>query len=353
MKKPLFAALFSTFAILGFAEYKVRLGNVLEQVRYIALDFCYICKDMSKEEKRWGVMPMVYFLRLLALQPLKVHYFWGKCLSWIAENLIRYRRDTVMINLARSFPEKKYKEIGQIATGFYHHFGRLVAETVWFAGAYNIKRLVASHICTISNPQFLNELYASTPGVVILTSHFGNWEIIGGVMNYAGKDGLDFDESRVTVVYKHLESGLWDGVMRYNRCSPIRPEHYGLCYVETWEILRFMVAHRKEKRLYIFPTDQCPYKRAGSHEVADFMHQKTLTMTGGAAIARKFGMAVCYMSLKEKRDGVGYEMEFKEICRDANVMTPEDIMNDFYKYLEEDICVQPSNYLWTHKRWKK
>ena len=42
MKKPLFAALFSTFAILGFAEYKVRLGNVLEQVRYIALDFCYI-----------------------------------------------------------------------------------------------------------------------------------------------------------------------------------------------------------------------------------------------------------------------------------------------------------------------
>ena len=59
MKKPLFAALFSTFAILGFAEYKVRLGNVLEQVRYIALDFCYICNSA------WEACDDVHLCRII------------------------------------------------------------------------------------------------------------------------------------------------------------------------------------------------------------------------------------------------------------------------------------------------
>ena len=63
-------------------------------------------------------------LRLIALQPLKMHYFWGKCISWIVRVLMRYRRDVVMINVSRSFPEKKYDELRRIADGFYDHFGR-------------------------------------------------------------------------------------------------------------------------------------------------------------------------------------------------------------------------------------
>ena len=199
----------------------------------------------------------------------------------------------------------------------------------------------------------LNRLYNDCPGVIVLTSHLGNWELTGGILNYVyAPDKVDFGEKNTTVVYKELSNSFWDKVFGDNRCAPIAKENKETCYVESRKILRFVIAHRNEKRLYIFPTDQCPYKYASAHTVDNFMHQPTLTMTGGAALAHKFGFAVVYMAFKKKED-FGYKMSFREICPDASKFTPEDIMNKFYSYLEEDVNAQPENYLWTHKRWKK
>lgn len=300
-----------------------------------------------------GVKITEMLMRLLALQPLKMHYFWGRCLSWFISGPIHYRRDVVMINLARSFPEKKYNELRKIADDFYKHFGDLFAETFWFAGAHDTKRLRDSHICEMEHADVLNRLYNDCPGVIVLNSHLGNWELTGGILNYVyAPDKVDFGEKSTTVVYKELSNSFWDKVLGDNRCAPIAKENKETCYVESRKILRFVIAHRNEKRLYVFPTDQCPYKYASAHTVDNFMHQPTLTMTGGAALAHKFGFAVVYMAFK-KKEGFGYKMSFREICPDASKFTPEDIMNKFYSYLEEDINAQPENYLWTHKRWKK
>ena len=300
-----------------------------------------------------GVKITEMLMRLLALQPLKMHYFWGRCLSWFVSGPMHYRRDVVMINLARSFPEKKYSELRKIADDFYKHFGDLFAETFWFAGSHDTKRLRDSHICEMEHADVLNRLYNDCPGVIVLTSHLGNWELTGGILNYVyAPDKVDFGEKNTTVVYKELSNSFWDKVFGDNRCAPIAKENKEICYVESRKILRFVIAHRNEKRLYIFPTDQCPYKYASAHTVDNFMHQPTLTMTGGAALAHKFGFAVVYMAFK-KKEGFGYKMSFREICPDASKFTPEDIMNKFYSYLEEDVNAQPENYLWTHKRWKK
>lgn len=300
-----------------------------------------------------GVKITEMLMRLLALQPLKMHYFWGRCLSWFISGPMHYRRDVVMINLARSFPEKKYSELRKIADDFYKHFGDLFAETFWFAGSHDTKRLRDSHICEMEHADVLNRLYNDCPGVIVLNSHLGNWELTGGILNYVyAPDKVDFGEKNTTVVYKELSNSFWDKVFGDNRCAPIAKENKETCYVESRKILRFVIAHRNEKRLYVFPTDQCPYKYASAHTVDNFMHQPTLTMTGGAALAHKFGFAVVYMAFKKKED-FGYKMSFREICPDASKFTPEDIMNKFYSYLEEDINAQPENYLWTHKRWKK
>ena len=43
-------------------------------------------------------------------------------LAWLLRKVLRYRYSTVMINLSRSFPNKKYKEIDRIAKDFYKYF---------------------------------------------------------------------------------------------------------------------------------------------------------------------------------------------------------------------------------------
>ena len=293
-------------------------------------------------------------LRLLALQPLKWHYFWGKCIAWIVRVPLRYRKDVVMINLARSFPEKKYRELEDIAVKFYGHLGRIIAETVWFAGSYIKNRLEDSGICHYSNLEALSELFDKAPSVMLMTSHAGNWEILGGCIHYRSltRSGtFSFTEDEISIVYKKLSNKTMDRVMRHNRCTPVKAD-WSTCCVESKDIMRFVVAHRNQKRIYCFPTDQCPYKYASAHTVDDFLHQPTKTMTGGAALACKLKLAVCYMGMVEEPEG-GYTIRFEPICEDASLSTPEEIMNRFYALLAKDVEAQPWNYLWTHKRWKK
>ncbi len=33
-------------------------------------------------------------------------------------------------------------------------------------------------------------------------------------------------------------------------------------------------------------------------------------------------------------------------------MTPEAVMNGYYKLLQAELEAEPWNYLWSHKRWK-
>ena len=68
----------------------------------------------------------------LAQLPLGFHNFMGDVFSWIAKNILKYRYSTVMINLARSFPDKPYHEVRKIADDFYRHFGEIFAEALWF-----------------------------------------------------------------------------------------------------------------------------------------------------------------------------------------------------------------------------
>ena len=47
----------------------------------------------------------------------------------------------------------------------------------------------------------------------------------------------------------------------------------------------------------------------------------------------------------------GYDIEYIPICEDASKMSVEEMIDRYYKLLEEDLRIQPFNYLWTHNRW--
>jgi pimeloyl-ACP methyl ester carboxylesterase len=115
--------------------------------------------------------------------------------------------------------------------------------------------------------------------------------------------------------------------------------------------LRFAITHRKQKFVYIFPTDQYPYKIASKHNVGKFLNQETLAMTGATALACKLGMSVNYLRWTKLEPGK-YSVEFVPICENASSHTPEELMERYYALLEQDIKEQPWTYLWTHRRWK-
>ena len=286
---------------------------------------------------------------------MKIHRGFSDFLAWMLRCVVRYRRDVVFINLSRSFPEKNYKEIDALSRDFYRHLADIVTEALWFGrrrGGRGRLQLHDSGIVDVVNPEVFNEVYDSSASMMVLASHAGNWELLGGWFCYNHNPDVAFRSGypEIAVVYRAAESAFWNRIIARNRCAPLSGTGFN-GYLESREVFRFAVSHRKEKFIYIFPTDQYPYKGVSSHGVGKFMNQETLAMTGGTALACKMGMSVSYLRWKV-RDRGRYGVEFVPICADASAETPEGLMEKYYALLEQDIRQQPWNYLWSHRRWK-
>jgi len=116
-------------------------------------------------------------------------------------------------------------------------------------------------------------------GAMVLTSHFGNWEIAGGLLEYfraAGKE-LNFTEDDVCIVYKTLNSHFWDEFLGANRCAAVSENYKG--YIDNQHIMRYIVEHKNDRKS-IFSNDQHPYLGASREVIPSFMHQETKVMTG-------------------------------------------------------------------------
>ena len=288
---------------------------------------------------------------LLSKLPLSFLYRVGDFFAWLACKVLHYRSDVVWINISRSFPDKKYKELKQIYKDFYRHLGELVAEFVWFGGS-TFKSLRKKGIVRITNSQVLADMREKSPSVTLLSTHCGNWELMGGLPGYDSDDNvpLAFSERDIYVVYKKLTNEVSDRVFALNRIAPL--EIVGTeCEVETKNILRFSIANKDRKCLYIYPADQAPYKGTGKHPIGEFMHQQTNAMIGSMGVACKLSHAVVYMGMKRLQRG-RYEVTFTPICEDASQTTPEAIIRKYYDLLEQELNETPANWLWSHKRWK-
>ena len=292
-------------------------------------------------------------LRLLGFLPLRVHYALGRFVSWLAEDVLHYRRDVVIHNLTKCFPEKNVWDLKPIRKAFYRHFGELIAETVWFGGCRNAERLHRERLVEIENPDVAAKLFEASSSLVVMYSHCGNWELYGGIESYNYSDTpLPFNEQNFCVVYLRQSSEMWDEILRDNRFAPLKDREHFPGYIESRDLIRYAFSHRGEKKVYNINTDQRPYFSSTGNLEVDFLGQRVQTMTGAAAMARKLGFAVAYLTMRPDRRG-HYLMRYTPICEDASQMSVQDIMQQYYTLLEKDIREQPENYLWTHQRFAR
>lgn len=310
-------------------------------------------KDKLNIFERLAKAALKAVMRFFALFPLRVHYFGADVFAWLLGKCIRYRRDVVMINLSRSFPQKRYGEISKLADEFYVHLAEVFVETIWFAGA-TPARLRKSGIVTVSNPEVIADAFAKSKSVEVLYSHCGNWELLGGVESYFSisipdGDHLPITEDDLRIVYKKLTSRVWDHFIKENRAKPTR-DFQGM--VETGQLLRYMVKNRDRKLIYVLNVDQSPYAGAGAYDIGAFMNQPTQAMFGPAGLAHKMGLCVLYMRFDRVERG-HYELSFIPICEDASQMNPAVIVRRYYDLLEKEINDCPANWLWSHRRWKQ
>ncbi len=284
-------------------------------------------------------------LYLLSLLPLRVHYLFADIIAFLLRDVLKYRRDVIMTNLEGAFAEMPERERRQIARRYYQYLADLICEMVWSmtrSGRHICRR--GFYSIDAASERTMNEAYSSASSVVVLLSHTGNWELASDLPFYMRHCAFGCED--MTVAYQKLHDPLSEQLFLVLRRVRL---HKDESLVPSHKILRFMLGHKNERRVYCFISDQYPY--GGAEHTCKFLGLDTEWVGGAEAIARKLHLPVLYVYLDRPQRGK-YVIKISQICSDASLPAKGVVTGTYASLLEQDIRNRKENWLWSHRRWK-
>jgi Kdo2-lipid IVA lauroyltransferase/acyltransferase len=260
----------------------------------------------------------------------------GRILGMLAYVVTVPRRRVAMDNLVHAFPEKSRKEIRVIARAAFRNYGISLVEMLWSGQAdrEDLRRLVR-----IANPEVATWARERGKGVILLSAHFGSWEIL--LSGFVAALGWPLNAIVQTQRNKKINAIIDSQRRRFN-CTMIP---MGLSVREVLKALQ-----RKEAVLIL--GDQSGPKES---LFVDFFGRPAATHKGTAAFSLRTGASIVLVLLLRQEDGT-HQAIFEEIDRsglegdsEANVA---ELTRRHVAALERYIRQYPDHWLWMHKRWK-
>lgn len=267
--------------------------------------------------------------------PFRLLYALSDFLYLVIYRMAGYRKEVVMENLRRSFPEKKNEELKEIAAAFYRHLCDLFLET--------FKTLTISHEDMLKRcpmapeaQKIFDDLAEAAKSCIILMGHQGQWEWGGNTFSLKCRHTL-------YVIYHPLANKHFNGLIYRMRTR------FGTKLIAMKETYREMAALRKELTATAFIADQSP--RPESAYWTTFLHQDSGFFQGAEKIAKKMNLPVVYVQVYKKNRG-RYELRAEVLEMQPQMTADGQLLEGYIKRLEQDIRQQPETWLWSHRRWK-
>jgi KDO2-lipid IV(A) lauroyltransferase len=271
-------------------------------------------------------------------QPMRIEVpLSGKLLS----RLLPYRRQVVLDNLQRVFGDTLSEEqITQLAQAHYAHIWRLMVEFLSFPMMSRPRR---ARLVRVENEQVLRAAHAQGKGVLLLTGHFGNFEVAtaAGIMSFPEAHG-HFHFVRRPFKPRWLENFVYG-----------RSQRLGFGSLPKQGSLDLFIERLEAGDLILFPFDQYAGGRDGIQ--VEFFGHPAGTFRSLAIIARATGAPVVPAATWREPGG-------QHVLRFEEPLTPiecddydEEIRRNTRAYnamLERLILRHPEQWWWMHRRWK-
>ncbi len=285
--------------------------------------------------KLFGYILFRLIAALFWLIPFWLLYRISNGIAWLLYRVIGYRKEVVVSNLKRCFPERGEKEIETIAWKSYLNLSDIILETI---KSFTMPVAAVEKRYVFKNAEDINKFTDQNQPVLICGSHFNNWE--WGVLTA----NIDFTGQAIGV-YKPLKN---KGINNYFNRKRMRA---GMQLIPMKQTFDYVANHLNKPNAYFFITDQSPANKARIHWV-DFMGNDTACLSGVDTLARKFNMPVFHYEVNRIKRGY-YEVEYTEVCLDPSDQKEGEITQQFMNTLAAALRRAPESWLWSHKRWKK
>jgi KDO2-lipid IV(A) lauroyltransferase len=260
---------------------------------------------------------------------------WGTRIGALARHVLRGRDRLAMRNIAETFPEKSEAERRRIIDECWRHFGREALETIRMQ--HIPIEEIPSH-CLFVNPELIQDAIALGRGLLILSAHYGGWEIAGlAVMAYV---------KNVHTVARPLDNDLLERDVAAIRVRT------GVEVVDRKRAARPLLKALQKNGVVILLPDQAVQPREGI--LIPFLGRPAWTTDAPAKMALRqesvivFGFCI--------PGTTGHRLEFEEPIRidqlgidekNAEALTAR--INDV---ISRRIAARPELWLWMHDRWK-
>ena len=279
----------------------------------------------------------LFFVKVISKLPFAVLFGISDFLYLIVYYIIGYRKNVVRLNLKNSFPEKTVEERRKIERDFYRHFCDLIFEGIKTQSISREEMAVRMKYIDYE-PAIAH--YKEGRSVMLITSHFGNWEWLCSFPMFLPED------KPVYQVYKEQKDKVSGRII-----GEIRSQ-FGGKNVEMKNLYRSLIHMKQDGKLGMFGmiSDQSP-KFHSIHYWANFLNQDTAMIDGTEQIARKFNYPVYYIEVKKVKRGY-YTCTFVPISTEPKDTSENEITEKYVRLLEKTIQDQPAYWLWSHKRWK-
>ena len=274
-------------------------------------------------------------VRLLSRLPLWFLYLISDFLFVLAFHVARYRRRLVWKNLKNSFPEKSDKELRVVERDFYRNLCDYAIEMLKLV---TISRDELGRRVTFTNPEVANRYIEQGQSTLNLAAHTFNWEWMLAAGSFKLSGAMDF-------VYQPVHSTF------FNELSLICRTRFGAYPIRRDSVAREIVKRKKVVRHVAIVGDQYPgYKHDKKYPIK-FLEQETVFFYGSVQLAVLTQYPVFYYRMKKVRRGF-YEASIVELATPPYEHNDGQIIAHYVHALETLIRERPSEWLWSHDRWK-
>ena len=272
-------------------------------------------------------------LYLLSLLPLQVLYLLGDFAYFILHYVMKYRRNVVMSNLKQAFPEKTEEERARIAKQFYRNFTDTFIETIKFL-SWSMEDVDRRLTIDLSG---FEAAYACGKSVHGVGMHNFNWEFVN--WGLARKMKYPF-----VGIYMPMGNKIFDRIM-YNMRA--RQE---TILIPATDFKSHYIKHSQKTHVMASAADQSPGRATNAYWI-EFFGKPTAFVTGMEKGARLNDVAMVFAHFYKLKRG-HYRIVSEFITDDVRSLPEGELTVRYARFIEKCLRLEPSNYLWSHRRWK-
>jgi len=259
--------------------------------------------------------------------------------GWIGRNLVGRtllsRRP--LRNLKSAYPEKSEAELRGILTAMWDNLGRVMAE---YAQLDRLRWSGPNPRIIMSGTEHLDEAKARGKGVLLVSGHFANWEILPSVAReYGFSGGTIVRPPNNPYVSRWIERVRARNWMEEQIPKGAQGTRRTFSLLRRGDAICVMVDQRASEGIQV-----------------PFFGRAAFTTPAPAALALKLGAVIVPCS-NERVDGAHFHVRIFPIIEPPNTGDPNrdlvELTAAMTRFIEERVREKPGQWLWIHKRWVK